>query len=134
MNRVFLLKLSNFIIFKYNVDTDYTQVYNQPKLTQKVGGSGRIGCFTGNMNIALTVRAASSSPLNLERYPRIIMWNDFSSLEVLIRVCLYSRKMNGKNRNPDLNRSRLRVAKHDNSTAFISRVPVKWPAIVKGGF
>ena len=134
MSKPSLPKLSNSIISKYNIDTNSLQGYNQPKLTQKVGKSGGIGCFTENMNIALTVRAGSSSPPNSERYSKKIMWNDFSSLAVWIRVCSYSQKMNGKNRRAASVLFPSPVVKRESSTGSIFRALVKSLATVRGAF
>ena len=110
-------------------------LYTYTILTQKVGGSGgQVICSTGSMNTASIAKGVSSSPPNSERFLRNTMWNDFSSLEVLIRVSLYSRRMNGKNRNQSSNRFRSQTARRDSLTGFIFRAPARLPVIGRGGF
>ena len=116
------------------VDTWGWQVYNQPIVSQKVVDSGGLECSTGNMNTALIEKVGSLSPVSSERYSKKIMWNDFSSLGVWIRVSLYSRKMNGKNKKADFGLFPLPAAKRANSIAFIFRAPARLLATVKGAF
>src|SRR3989338_5235157 len=82
-------------------------------------------CSTGSMNTALTAKAVSSFPPNSERFSKKIMWNDFTSLEVWIRVSLYSQKMNGRNKSPDSKRSPLQVRRPGSLTGSIFQGPVR---------
>src|SRR3989338_2085508 len=117
------------------LDSLGSAMYTCPIITQKVGKSGgRVKCSMESMNTTLIARGVSSFPQNLERSSKKIMWNDFSSLEVLIRVSLYSRKMNGRDKNRNSNRFRSRTARPGNLIDSIFQAPARWPVIGKGGF
>ena len=132
--RSFLSKTVKANVNTNNLDTGELGMYNSPITSQKVGDSGGKECSTGNTNTALTEKVGSLSPPNSERYSKKIMWSDFLSLEVLIRVSLYSRKMNGRNRKPDLNRFRSRIARRDNLIGSIFPEPAKLTAIDRGEY
>lgn len=116
------------------VDTKPPWVYYKPINPHKVGESGGGKCSTENMSIRLTGKAGSLSLRNSERFLKKIMSNDFLSLGALIRVCLYSQKMNGENKKAVFDRYPLHPQKHVTLTASIFRALVKSPATAKAGF
>ena len=126
------LQKNNRIII---IDSGRAVRYDSPINAHKVGESGElVKCSMASTNIALIEKGASSYPQNSERFSKKTMWNDFSSLEVWIRVCLYSRKMNGESKSPSLNRFHSLPAKLGNLTGFIFQEPVRSIATGKAEF
>ena len=118
-------------IYINSVDRVEAWRYNLPTISQQVENSGGIvQCSTENTNIASTAKDASLFPRNLERSSKKIMWNDFLSLEALIRASLCLRKRNGRSRNQDLNRFRSRIARPGSLTGSIFPEPAR--SIVTG--